>query len=41
MKLDSERERQWRVVFEYNGGGLDYNKTLLHANSWYVYVNEK
>ena len=41
LKLDDERERQWRVIFEDNNGGLGDNKTPLHDKRWDVYVNEK
>ena len=41
VKLDVERERHWRMVFEDNDGGVDDKKALLHAKMWYVYVNEK
>ena len=41
VNLDDERERQWRMVFEDNDGGVDDAKSLLHANRWDVYVNEK
>ena len=41
VNLDNERERHWRMVFEYNAGGVDDAKALLHTKSWYIYVNEK
>ena len=41
VNLDDERERHWRMVFEDNDGGMDYEKALLHAKRWDVYVNEK
>ena len=41
VKLDDERERHWRMVFEENYGGVDDKKALLHANRCDVYVNEK
>ena len=28
-------------MFEYNNGGVDDAKALLHAKRWYLYVNEK
>ena len=40
VKLDNERERHWRMVFEENDGGVDNNRALLHAKRWDVYVNE-
>ena len=40
MKLDYERERHWRMIFEENYGGVEYKKVLLHAKRWDVYVNE-
>ena len=41
VKLDDERERDWRVVFEENYGRVDYKKALIHAKRWDVYVDEK
>ena len=41
INLDNERERHWRVVFEDNAGGMDDEKSLLHAKRWDIYVNEK
>ena len=41
INLDDKRERHWRMVFEDNGGGVDDEKALLHANRWYIYINEK
>ena len=36
VNIDDERDRHWRMVFEDNDGGVDDNKTLLHANRWDV-----
>ena len=41
VKLDDERERHWRMVFEDNGGGVDDKKALLHAKRWDSYVNKR
>ena len=41
INLDDDRERQWRMVFEDNDGGVDDNKALLYANRWYAYANER
>ena len=41
VNLDDERERQWRMVFEDNDGGVDDANALLHAKRWDVYVNAK
>ena len=41
VKLDDERERHWRIFFEYNDGGVDGKKLILHAKRWDVYINEK
>ena len=41
VNLDDERERQCRMVFEDNYGGVDCAKDLLHAKMWDIYVNEK
>ena len=40
-RLDDKRERQWRMVFEDNGGGVGDHKSLLYANRWGVYMNKK
>ena len=41
VKLDYEKERQWKVVFEDNDGGVEDKKELLHAKRWDVYMNER
>ena len=41
INVDDERERYWRMVFEDNDGEVDDAKSLLHANRWDIYVNEK
>ena len=41
MKLDYERERHWRIVFEENCGGVDDKKAFLYSKRWDVYLNEK
>ena len=41
VNLDDEREHHWRMVSKDNDGGVDDKKSLLHANRWDVYVNEK
>ena len=41
LNLDDERERNWRMVFEDNDGGVDNKKALLHDEMWDVYLNEK
>ena len=41
VKLYGERQSQWRIFFEGNGGGVDDKKALIHAKRWDVYVNEK
>ena len=41
LNLDNGRERHWRMVFEENGRGVDYEKAFLNAKRWYVYMNEK
>ena len=35
--LDDDRERHWHMVLEYNNGGVDGKKALLHENRWDVY----
>ena len=29
------------MFFEDNDGGVDDKKAILHANDWYVYMNQK
>ena len=41
VNLDDDRERHWRMVFEYKYGGVNDTKSVLHANRWDVDVNEK
>ena len=41
MKLDDEREHQWRMVFKENDGGVNYKKALIHAKRGDVYMNQK
>ena len=41
VNLDDKRERHWRMAFEYNDGGVDDAKALLHAKRWDIYANEK
>ena len=41
VNIDNERERQRRMVFEENKGGVDDKKALIHAKRWDLYVNEK
>ena len=39
LKIDNERERHRRMVFEDNDGGLDDKKEFLQDKRWDVYVN--
>ena len=41
MILEDEIESTWRMVLLDNNGGLDYAKSILHANRWDVYMKEK
>ena len=41
VRLDNKRERNWRMVFEDNDGGVGDQKSVLHAKRWDVYINEK
>ena len=41
VNLNNERERQWRMVFKDNDGGVEDAKVLLHTKRWYIYVKEK
>jgi len=40
IKIDDERERHWRNVFEDNEGGVD-EKAKLHAKRWDLYLHKK
>ena len=40
-RLYEKIECHWRMVFEDNTEEVDDKKTILHANRWYVYMNEK
>ena len=40
VNLDDNREHHWKMVFEGNDVGVDGENTLVHAKSWYFYVNE-
>ena len=31
VRLKYERERHWRIVFEDNKVGVDYEKSIIHA----------
>ena len=39
--LDYVTERHWRLIFEENYGGVDYQKLIIHSERWDVYMNEK
>ena len=41
MRLDNERELHWRMAFGDNNGGVDNEKFILHAKTWYFYMNNK
>ena len=41
MVLYDDRENHWRMVFGDNNGGVDGNKSLLHAKRWDVDNSEK
>ena len=41
VRPNNEREHQWMMYFEENEGGMDENKSLLHANRYNVYIIEK
>ena len=41
INLDKNRYRHWSMVFEYNDGGVDDAKALLHAKKWDICVNDK
>ena len=40
VRLDNKRERHWIVDFKDNDGGVDYQKEILHAMRWDIYVNK-
>ena len=39
FKLDGERERHWRMVFEDSYRGIDDKKELLHDKTWDSYMS--
>ena len=39
--LDNLIEHNWRVVFEDNGGGVENQKSILHAKRQVIYMNKK
>ena len=41
VRLDVERERLWKIIFEDNGGGVDDHKEIIHDNKWDVYKDNK
>ena len=41
MRINNERERQWRVVFEDTGIGTEYEKSLKNYKRCDVYMSEK
>ena len=38
VNIYGERECHWRNFFEYNEGGVDDKKELLHAKRWDLYI---
>ena len=41
VRLVNKRERHWRIVLDYNDGGTENDKALIHDNMWYLYMNDK
>ena len=41
MGLDNKKQHHQGMVFEDSGGGVGEEKTILHANIWYVYMKQK
>ena len=41
VKLDDKKDRKWRIVFEDNDGGVEYQKAIIHDKRWDLYMNEK
>ena len=41
MRIYIKREIHQRMVFNDNNGGVDYEKIILHANMWDVYMNKR
>ena len=41
MGIYDKIEHHWRMVFEENYGGVDDQKSILHAKRWDVYTNKK
>ena len=39
VRISNERERHWRMVFDYNEGGVDNQKAIIYSKRWYLYVN--
>ena len=40
-KIDDERERHWRMVFEDTEGGVHDKKVILSAKRWDIYMKNK
>ena len=36
-----EREIYWRIVIDENKTGINEERALIHAKSWYVYMRKK
>ena len=41
VRLDDKRESFRRMVFEYNRGGVDNEKVILHYKRWDLYMRVK
>ena len=41
VRLENKIQHHWRMVFKDNGRGLDGDKSLVHTNRWYDYMNKK
>ena len=39
VRLNSKIQSFCIMVFEDNEVGVDYEKAIIHANRWYVYMN--
>ena len=41
MGIYNEREHHRRMIFKGNGVVVDDDKSIIYANRWYVYINDK
>ena len=41
VRLYEKIECHWRMIFEYNYGGVDDEKNIVYTKRWDVYMNKK